>query len=197
MPTAVIGNGESRKTIDLDVLKTTHVLIGCNAIHRDIEVNHLICCDRRMIVEAVANPATKDSMIYVRPNWYHYFRKIKKLKNINLVPSLPYKGNRQQDDPFHWGSGSFAVLLAAAMSDCEIDMFGFDLYPINNKVNNIYKNTPNYTRLDSQPVDPLYWIYQIGKVFEYFSNCKFKIHNTRDWQLPSEWQKINVSVVDL
>ena len=197
MPTAVIGNGESRKTIDLFKLKQTHVLVGCNAIHRDITVNHLVCCDRRMVSEATSNPLTKDTLIYVRPNWHHYFRKIKKLKNIRLVPELPYKGNKQQDDPFHWGSGGFAVLLAATLSSKEIDLYGFDLYPLYNKVNNIYKNTENYADAGSQPVDPSYWIYQIGKVFDYFPNSKFKIHNVRDWPLPVEWQKNNVELVDL
>jgi len=197
VPTAVIGNGESRKTIDLFKLKQTHVLVGCNAIHRDITVNHLVCCDRRMVSEATSNPLTKDTLIYVRPNWHHYFRKIKKLKNIRLVPELPYKGNKQQDDPFHWGSGGFAVLLAATLSSKEIDLYGFDLYPLYNKVNNIYKNTENYADAGSQPVDPSYWIYQIGKVFDYFPNSKFKIHNVRDWPLPVEWQKNNVELVDL
>jgi hypothetical protein len=197
VPTAVIGNGESRKTIDLFKLKQTHVLVGCNAIHRDITANHLVCCDRKMVSEATSNPLTKDTLIYVRPNWHHYFRKIKKLKNIRLVPELPYKGNKQQDDPFHWGSGGFAVLLAATLSSKEIDLYGFDLYPLYNKVNNIYKNTENYADAGSQPVDPSYWIYQIGKVFDYFPNSKFKIHNVRDWPLPIEWQKNNVEFVDL
>jgi len=197
VPIAVIGNGESRKAVDLIKLKQTHILIGCNAIHRDITVNHLVCCDRRMVDEATLNLSTKDTLIYVRPNWHHYFRKIKKLKNIRLIPELPYKGNKQQDDPFHWGSGGFAVLLAATLESTNIDLYGFDLYSQYDRVNNIYKNTANYTKSDSQPVDPSYWIYQIGKVFEYFPDCKFKIHNTRDWQLPVEWQKNNVKLVDL
>ena len=197
MPTAVIGNGESRKTVDLHKLKQTHTLVGCNAIHRDIVVDHLVCCDRRMVDEATNNPLTKDTLIYVRPNWHHYFRKIKKLKNIRLVPDLPYKGNKQQDDPFHWGSGGFAVLLAASLGQKEIDIYGVDLYPTHNKVNNIYKNTAHYGKSDGQAVDPSYWVYQIAKVFENFPECHFRLHNTRDWSLPNEWKKINVELVDL
>ena len=56
----VIGNGESRRGIDLEIYRTTHTLIGCNAIHRDLVVDHLICCDRRMGAEATENPLTKD-----------------------------------------------------------------------------------------------------------------------------------------
>jgi len=68
----VIGNGESRRAIDIELLKADS-LIGCNAIHRDTVVDHLICCDRRMADEAVENPQTKNTLIYVRPSWFHYF----------------------------------------------------------------------------------------------------------------------------
>ena len=51
----VIGNGESRGSLDLANLKNTVTLIGCNAIHRDIVVDHLVCCDQRMVKEAEAN----------------------------------------------------------------------------------------------------------------------------------------------
>ena len=40
-PIIVLGNGESRKDIKLLPLKDHYTLIGCNAIHRDIEVDHL------------------------------------------------------------------------------------------------------------------------------------------------------------
>ena len=56
----VIGNGESRRHVDVSTY-TQHTLIGCNAIHRDLNVDHLICCDRRMAEEAVTNPNTKDT----------------------------------------------------------------------------------------------------------------------------------------
>ena len=54
----VIGNGESRRHVDFSAY-ADYVLIGCNAIHRDLDVDHLICCDRRMAEEAVNNPNTK------------------------------------------------------------------------------------------------------------------------------------------
>ncbi len=197
MQAAVVGNGESRKSVNLQSLKHNQVLIGCNAIHRDIVVDHLICCDRRMIDEATSNPETKDTLIYVRPNWFHYFRKIKKLKNIRTVPDLPYTGQRQQDNPFHWGSGGFAVLLAAQLGYKEINLYGFDLYPLDDRVNNVYKNTSHYAKSDSQPVDPSYWIYQISKVFAYYPNSQFNFYNHYDWTLPKEWQKNNVVKFDL
>ena len=192
----VIGNGESRRAINLNLL-TADALIGCNAIHRDTVVDHLICCDRRMADEAANNPQTKNTLIYVRPAWFHYFRKILKNKNIRTTPDLPYQGEYKKDDPDHWGSGGFAVLLAAQLGFTEIELIGFDLYPINSAVNNIYKGTKNYAQIGSQAIDYAYWVYQINRVFMHHPDQKFIIRNHRDWNMPREWQKNNVEFVAL
>ena len=193
----IIGNGESRRGTDLETYRSEYKLIGCNALHRDITVDHLICCDRRMAAEATENTQTKDTLIYVRPSWFHYFRKIQKNKNIRLVPDLPYKGDAKKDDPDHWGSGGFAVLLGASLGFNTIELIGFDLYPIGENVNNIYKGTQNYSKAVSQPVDPSYWVYQIGQVFKFFPKSQFIIRNHQTWKIPQEWQKNNVTFVAL
>lgn len=192
----VIGNGESRRAIDLDAYRT-RTLIGCNAVHRDITVDHLICCDRRMADEAVENLNNSDTLIYVRPSWFHYFRKIRKYKNIRILPDLDYRGEYKKDHPDHWGSGGYAVLLAAVLQYTQIELLGFDLYAQNLTVNNIYKGTKNYAKANSQPVDNAYWIYQINRVFVHHPDQKFIIRNHRDWQMPQEWQKNNVEFVAL
>lgn len=192
----VIGNGESRRSIDLATFRP-NTLIGCNALHRDISVDHLICCDRRMADEAVENLNNKDTLIYVRPSWFHYFRKIRKHKNIRILPDLDYKGEYKKDDPDHWGSGGYAVLLAAVLQFEEIELLGFDLYPVNFAVNNIYKGTKNYAQAGSQAIDYAYWVYQINRVFMYHPDQRFIIRNHRDWQMPTEWQKNNVEFIAL
>ena len=197
MPRAlVVGNGESRRHVDISAY-SDHVLIGCNAIHRDLNVNHLICCDRRMAEEAVNNPNTKDTEIYVRDHWHHYFRKIRKNKNINLLPEVPTKGELKKNQAEHWGSGGYAVLLSATLGHREVSMIGFDLYPIDHAVNNIYKSTVNYARTGSQAVDPSYWIYQIESVFIHYPNTTFVIRNRQGWIMPQEWRKNNVEFIAL
>jgi hypothetical protein len=191
----VIGNGESRRQLDLSVYQKDYTLIGCNAIHRDYTVDHLICCDRRMAAEAIENPNLSNTLIYVRPSWFHFFRKIKKNKNIRTVPELPYHGELKKDNPDHWGSGCYAVLLAAKLGFKEIELIGFDLYPIDHLVNNIYKDTKNYSSSSSPPVDPSYWIYQIAKVFDHYPEINFKIKNNTLWNFPIEWKKNNVSLI--
>ena len=198
MPKAlVIGNGESRKHINLNKFKSTHTLIGCNAVHRDITVDHLVCCDRRMADEAIKNPNTKATAIYVRDSWYHYFRKVLKNKNIYQLPPIPKIGELKRDQPDHWGSGNYAILLSAVLGYQEIDLIGFDLYSINNKVNNLYKGSTNYSSVDSQAVDPAYWIYHANEVFINYSTINFTIYNCPEWPTPKEWQKPNVQIKNI
>lgn len=192
MTVLVVGNGESRKNLDLNKFKLDYTTVGCNALHRDVEVDHLVCCDRRMAEEAVISDNTKNTSIYVRNDWYNYFRKIKKDKRINRVPDLPYKGNLKQDNPVHWGSGPYAMLLAASLSD-SIMILGFDLYSKNGKVNNLYKDTKNYSSKKNNSVDYSFWVHQIGKVFQHNQNKSFLIFNEENWELPRQWKFPNVS----
>jgi hypothetical protein len=188
----VIGNGESRLRINLNDFKDTHVLVGCNAIHRDLAVDHLICCDHRMVREALENPSTSNSTIHVRDNWHHYFRKIEKNKNVKLLPDLPYQGELRPDKTMHWGSGPYAVLVAAQLNLPSVSLVGFDLYGRQEQVNNVYRNTENYSKTNAPAVDPSYWIYQIGKLFSLFPHIQFNIINTEGWKMPTEWQYNNV-----
>lgn len=188
----VVGNGESRRRLDLTKFKDTHLIVGCNALHRDIVVDHLICCDHRMVREALENPSTANTTIHVREGWHHYFRKIEKNKNVKLLPELPYQGASRPDKPVHWGSGPYAVLIAAQLNLSTVSLVGFDLYGQQDRVNNVYKGTNNYSNPDSGAVDPSYWIYQIGKIFSLFPHIQFNIINTEGWKMPEEWQKDNV-----
>jgi hypothetical protein len=193
----VVGNGESRRGIDLELYRLTHTLIGCNGIHRDTAVNHLVCCDRRMVAEAIDNPNIGDTLIYVRDSWYHYFRKILKNKRIQHLPPIPIIGELKRDQPDHWGSGCYAILLAAHLGFKEITLIGFDLYPTHNKVNNLYKGSENYARVDAQAVDYSYWVYHTELIFKHYPHSQFTVINHAGWDMPKEWQKNNVKFVAL
>jgi len=184
----VIGNGESRLKINLKSIQETK--IGCNAIHRDICVDHLICVDRRMVQEALENNIHESCKIYTRSDWGYDFDTI---NNLLPVPDLPYQGTTRPDEPFQWGSGPYAVLLGAQLSN-KVQMLGFDLYGNNTLVNNVYKDTHGYDNSVKNAVDPRYWIYQISKVFEYYPNVEFKILQDDVWDMPEAWKKSNVSL---
>jgi hypothetical protein len=143
-----------------------------------------------MVNEAIQNKRNNKSLIYTRKDWWVNYRLEDR---IRPVPDLPYSGDQRPDQPWHWGSGPYAVLLATKFSD-KIKLLGFDLYGINNKVNNVYKNTENYDAADKRAVDPRYWIYQIGKIFEYFPKKEFIIFQSNEWELPKTWNQPNVKV---
>ena len=181
----VIGNGESRVGIDIDAIDD--LKIGCNAIIRDYYVDHLICVDRRMVKEAIL---TRTPNIYTRTDWVNEF---KTDKRVTTVPQLPYKGKERPDEPFQWGSGPYAVLLAAKLST-DVSLIGFDLYSQTKQINNVYKGTKNYNDTDYRAVDPRYWVHQIGKVFEIYNRRLFTIYQKADWELPKAWNHPNVMV---
>lgn len=185
----VIGNGESR--ISIDINKIQEPKIGCNAIYRDYHVDHLICVDRRMVQEALANDVNQTSYVYTRDNWIKQFNSLR----VRSVPPLPYKGTQRWDEPFQWGSGPYAVLLSAKLcKGSTVRLIGFDLHSTTSTVNNVYKGTSNYDKEDKRPVDPRYWIHQIGKVFELYRKRNFIIYQTDNWSLPDNWKLPNVSV---
>lgn len=187
-----IGNGESRKAIDIDSIDQSKV--GCNAIYRDHDIEHLVCVDSRMISEALDAGANYNSLVYTRENLFTAF----KAKRLRIVPSLPYAGFERPDLPQHWGSGPYAVLLAATLTkNNKVGLLGFDLYGVDGKVNNVYKDTPNYSVSEKSAVDPKYWIYQIGKVFEHYTKIQFTIYQSQGWQCPKAWKKSNVKVDNL
>jgi|TARA_B110000208_G_scaffold175410_1_gene220957 hypothetical protein len=186
----VIGNGESRKDIDVNSLE--HTKIGCNAILRDFSVNHLICVDKHMLLEALESNYNKHATVYTRANQYALSRY---QTNIQIVPDLPYVGDQRPDDPIHWGAGPYAVLLAAKLAQgATVHVLGFDLYSTSKHVNNVYKGTDNYVQADKHAVDPRYWIYQIGKLFKHYATTQFVVHQTDNWQLPKAWNKPNISL---
>lgn len=188
----VLGNGESRTCLELKSFLFNGIVVGCNAIYRDYGVDHLICCDRRMAIEAVSN-APKSTTIYTRERWVEL---LNRFPNLIAVPPLPYTGTEREDDPFQWGSGGYALLVGCLLSD-NISIVGFDLWSKDSKVNNVYKGTQHYSSKDSNAVDPNYWIYQIGKIFQSFPNKRFTIYNNKDWKLPDRWKFDNVAVKDI
>jgi hypothetical protein len=181
----VIGNGESRKTINLNDVDS-EIKVGCNALFRDFTVEHLVCCDRRMVREALEQNFSKS--IHTRDDWLDIF---KKYPQVFGVPKIPYLGQLRSDQPFHWGSGSYAVLLGANLGNT-VSLLGFDLWGNNNLINNVYKGTDNYLPADKPSVDPNYWIHQISMVFKHFPDKYFIVYNTDSWIMPDRWKMVNV-----
>ena len=184
----VFGNGESRTSVNISNLEG--IKVGCNAIYRDYTMDHLICVDRRMVQETLNSDANQHSYIYTRQDWISQFNAVR----VRTVPKLPYTGSKRWDEPFQWGSGPYAVLLAAKLSKGDtVRLLGFDLHSTNATINNVYKDTANYDTANKRAVDPRYWIHQIGMVFKYYSSIHFVIHHDH-FELPKAWKQSNVSL---
>ena len=165
----VFGNGESRTSVNIDKLNGTK--FGCNAIMRDYTMDHLVCVDRRMVDEAVKSKVNEHTLIYTRDDWIERYKGVER---VRTVPSLPYNGMTRPDQPFQWGSGPYALLLAAMKAKGQtVSLIGFDLYSNTKNVNNMYKGTANYAKVESRNIDPRYWIHQISMVFKCFPKVNF------------------------
>ncbi len=189
----VFGNGESRTSVNIDKLNGTK--FGCNAIMRDYTMDHLVCVDRRMVDEAVKSKVNEHTLIYTRDDWIERYKGVER---VRTVPSLPYSGMTRPDQPFQWGSGPYALLLAAMKAKGQtVSLIGFDLYSNTKNVNNIYKGTANYAKVESRNIDPRYWIHQISMVFKCFPKVNFTIYQNYNWDLPNNWIQPNISLDNL
>lgn len=187
----VIGNGESRKHINLD--KINQIKIGCNAVFRDWQMDHLICCDRKMVLEALHETNPDLTKIHTRAEY------ISMDSRLSCVPDLPYESKLRQDQPMHWGSGAYAVLLATKLIhvDETIHLLGFDLYGTGERINNVYKDSVGYKKSSERAVDPRYWIHQLHQLFELHPNIKFVMHVVESFVKPTEWHHTNLEYQSL
>ena len=180
----LIGNGESRLGIDFNSM--ADYKIGCNAVYRDFDVDCIVAVDRRVTLELIENNFKK--IIYTREDW------ILPYPNFRILPDLPYKGNAKVDDAWNWGTGPHACNVAALMNPEEVHMYGFDLWGVENKINNVYKDTKNYDPSARSPIDPRFWIYQLAKCFELYPNVKWIQHQPSGWKKPESWDFNNLSI---
>lgn len=87
----VLGNGESRKSLDLNTLKTKGKVYGCNAIYRDSVVDSLVVVDGGMIHEVYSSGYCSDNKVYAR-GW-------------TKLPDMMYSDFVNLDALMGWGEG--------------------------------------------------------------------------------------------
>ena len=118
----VVGNGESRKRIDLNLFnRDKWEIYGCNALYRDFNPDHLVIIDDVMRKEFELE---KVRSFYNMPKYIYFVEDI-----IEYEPMI---------------SAGCAALLIAMRHHSEIDLIGFDLSSKDGLTNNVYKNSPSY-----------------------------------------------------
>ncbi len=193
MKVFVIGNGQSREGFALNQIK--HHTIGCNAVHRDHTCDEYVAVDVRMVDEILRNDSNSGKTIYTREDWLHKYEKNVCVKSL---PDLPFTGPNKSDQPFHWNSGPYAVLVAALKNPDQICLLGFDLWSKTSFINNIYKGTPNYAGAHDRRVTPDFWIHQLKNLFLHFSKIEFVQMQPEGWRIPEQWKTVeNLTITNL
>ena len=129
----VVGNGESRKRIGLNLFKRDKwEIYGCNALYRDFNPDHLVIIDEQMRIEFEYNTRTAGRAVnesegrsfYGMPKYIYFVEDI-----AEYEPMI---------------SAGCAALLIAMRHHSEIDLIGFDMGSSDGLTNNVYKNSPSY-----------------------------------------------------
>ena len=143
----VLGNGTSRRNIDLNRLHQHGKIYGCNALYREFTPDVLIATDRPI------STAIQESGYSTR----HKFYTRRPLPNLGAqaIPK-PY---------FGYSSGPVAAGIAAMDGHRRIYMLGFDLGPSpGNFINNLYAGTEFYRPTNSTPTFTGNWIKQLCQI---------------------------------
>ena len=151
----VLGNGVSRKNINLSHLKNCGMIYGCNALYREFTPDVLVATDRA-IAEAIQTSG------YALTNRFYTRRPIEN------------SGARKVLQPYHgYSSGPNALALAAHDQHHHIYLLGFDMGPVNEHFNNIYAGTEFYKAPTAPPTFTGNWIKQIIHVTSDHPQTKF------------------------
>jgi hypothetical protein len=145
----VLGNGISRRGIDLSTLQRLGRIYGCNALHREFTPDVLVATDRPIATHIQDIGYAKTNKFYTR----------------KPIAGL---GAKKVPEPYYaYSSGPIATGLAAMDGNKRIYLLGFDLGPTENKqFNNLYAGTEFYKRVDSPPIYTGNWIKQIVRIIK-------------------------------
>jgi len=149
----VLGNGTSRKSIDLNQLKDLGKIYACNAVYRSFEPDYLVAVDSKMVKEINNSGYQLTHEVWTNPNkLYDKFHKFNYFK-----------------EPLGWSSGPTALWLATygeGHNNETIYILGFDFRGIAGKINNLYADTENYKKSVDAETYHGNWARQTGIIIQ-------------------------------
>jgi len=174
----VLGNGESRKGIDINDLKEKGTVFACNAVYRTHRPDFLIAVDPKMIFEI----AETDYPVYnkVWSNFNAQYNKHPKILNhVNwFKPSLG------------WSSGPTALRMACEHGFKEIYILGFDYQGHKDgkrfKLNNIFGDSRNYKKRNDEATFYGNWMNQTKRCLQDFKDVQFHRVIPKGWFQPKD-----------
>jgi hypothetical protein len=143
----VLGNGTSRRDIDLKILNQYGKIYGCNALHREHTPDVLVATDRPIAEHIQQSGYSAKHEFYTRR-------------------PLPDLGARTVPKPyFGYSSGPIALALAAMQGNDLIYLLGYDMGPSATKtINNVYAGTEFYKPASAPPTFTGNWLKQLVRV---------------------------------
>ena len=170
----MLGNGTSRKSIDLNQLKEHGTVYGCNALYREFNPDYLVAVDAKMVIEINNNKYQHNHEVWTNPNrTYH------QLTGFNYFN--PSKG---------WSSGPTALWLASTHNIKDIYILGFDYQGIDEKINNIYADSKNYKKSSDKATYYGNWLKQTITTCQKFSKTRYIRVLGENTFIPREFLKI-------
>ena len=142
----VLGNGVSRQSVDLNILKSHGKIYGCNALYREFTPDVLVATDKP-IAEAIQKSG------YAKENVFYTRRPIPGLGAKSL--SKLYQG---------FSSGPNALALASVEQPVNVVLLGFDIGGNMGFFNNLYADTDFYKKSTDKSTYTGNWIKQIIKI---------------------------------
>ena len=156
MAAFVLGNGVSRKHIDVNTLLKLGTVYGCNALYRTHTPHVLVATDQPISTQIQESGYSARNRFYTR-------RPINGL-GAHRVPQ-PY---------FGFSSGPIATGIAAGDGHKTIFLLGFDMGPAANGLfNNVYADTEFYKQTLAKPTFTGNWVKQLISVTKDFPNQQF------------------------
>jgi len=177
----VLGNGESRKGIDINDLKERGTVFACNGVYRTHRPDFLVAVDPKMILEIAESDYPVHNKVWSNFN-NQYNKNQKIMDHINwLQPSLG------------WSSGPTALKLACDQGHKEIYILGFDYqgHSEGNKnnrfrFNNVFKDTRNYKKSNDEATFYGNWMNQTKRCLQDYKDIKFHRVVPAGWFTPKD-----------
>lgn len=177
-----IGNGESRKGFDLGhITRHSGGLLaadklqsyGCNALYRDFHPDFLVLSGKEITREVATSRYVEDHIVYGNADVL--------LEYPNRLYLLPQN--------LYYDAGALAVYLACFDGHTKIFMIGYDGYPTNGPVNNIYKDTNGYLS-SSDTQNGTWFTKSLEMVMSVYNDVEFiRVMPHVTHYIPEEWQR--------
>jgi len=177
----VLGNGESRKGIDINDLKEKGTVFACNGVYRTHRPHFLIAVDPKMIHEIAETDYMLHNKVWSNFN-AQYNKNPKILDHCNWFrPSLG------------WSSGPTALRLACEQGFKDIYILGFDYqgHPEEKnkaryRFNNVFKDTRNYKKSQDEATFYGNWMNQTKRCLQDFKDVRFHRVIPKGWFKPKD-----------